>query len=397
MPPRLSRAGSMAKGGWGHDACFKWWGSSVPRYRIDRSDGRCCRVDAHGVGRCGRRGFGARCADRGDGDGRPGSGHGLVDGAVGRRRLPAHRRTSSRPTSGAPPGSRSRRPPPPRPSPGSPTAPRTRSRWRPPTTSAPAAVRSPTQPRRRRCPARPRRTRRRGLARPRARGRPARTGGRRSPATWSPPYIRRRAAPSMFGSTATTQAITGLTNGTSVPIKVAAMNASARPGRRPSPTRTPATTVPTRRPSARRGRRRPGAVSGPPRLRRRVAHHGLRGHAVHRGRGADAGPVQRRPRPRRPSPGWRTATYTFTVAAINAVGTGRRRRPRTPSPPRGAGRPDHRVRDGRERQGDRLLDGTGVDGGSPITGYVVTPYIGAFTQPVAARSTRPPPRRPHRV
>ena len=111
----------------------------------------------------------------------------------------------------------------------------------------------------------------------------------------------------------------------------------------------------------------------------------LQDHARHRLDGADADHGRRRRRrPRRTTiTGLTTGTtYTFTVQAINAAGNGpgvralervtprpRWRRRRRPASPR---------RPASSRPGE--LDARRSDGGSPITGYTVTPYIGATAQ-----------------
>ena len=88
--------------------------------------------------------------------------------------------------------------------------------------------------------------------------------------------------------------------------------------------------------------------------------------------------------------------YTFKVAAINSVGTGSpvgsvqlgHSRP----PPR---RAHHRHGHQRQRLGHPHLDGAGLQRRvRPITGYVVTPYIGGVARRLPRPSTRrPPPRR----
>ena len=74
-------------------------------------------------------------------------------------------------------------------------------------------------------------------------------------------------------------------------------------------------------------------------------------------------------------------SYTFTVTAVNALGTGPASPLRTRWSPTGPpGRPDDHRGHGRQLLGDPDLDGT-RDNGSPITGYIVTPFIAGVAQP----------------
>ena len=73
--------------------------------------------------------------------------------------------------------------------------------------------------------------------------------------------------------------------------------------------------------------------------------------------------------------------YTFTVAAINAVGTGRRRRHRTPvTPATTPGAPTIGTATAGNASATVTWTAPSSNGGSPVTGYVVTPYIGATAQ-----------------
>ena len=75
---------------------------------------------------------------------------------------------------------------------------------------------------------------------------------------------------------------------------------------------------------------------------------------------------------------WDDATDRATSTTCRS----RRRRPRRPRR-----RADRRRRRRRRRLGRALVDGAGLDGGSPITSYRITPYIGATAQTAIVTGT----------
>ena len=183
-----------------------------------------------------------------------------------------------------------------------------------------------------------------------------------------------------FNSTATSQTVTGLTNGTTYTFTVAAKNGN---GTGPQSVASGAVTVgapvaPTNVSGSAGQRVGGGVVDGAG--EQRVGDHRLRGDAVHRHR--------RRRRRERSTPtatsqtitGLTNATtYTFTVAAKNGNGTGPQ------SVASGAvtvGAPVAPTNvSAVPGNGSAVVSWTApANNGSAITGYVVTPYVGAAAQ-----------------
>src|SRR4029079_3082125 len=74
-------------------------------------------------------------------------------------------------------------------------------------------------------------------------------------------------------------------------------------------------------------------------------------------------------------------TYTFTVAAINAIGTGPDSTPSNPVTvaPTEPGPPIIGTATAGNGRATVSWTAPTLDGGSPITGYIVTPYVSTFT------------------
>jgi titin len=200
------------------------------------------------------------------------------------------------------------------------------------------------------------------------------------------PYIGAVAQPTQtFNSTATSQNVTGLTNGTSYTFTVAAKNV-----------------VGTGSPSAASNAVTPATVPGAPTIGTATAGNAqatvtwtapasdggsaITGYVVTPYIGAVA---------QSPVPFNSTATsqvvtgltngttYTFTVAAVNGVGTGPESAASNAVTPSGATAPGAPTNvNGLPGNGKVTLSWTAPasNGGSSITGYVVTPYIGATAQ-----------------
>ncbi len=218
------------------------------------------------------------------------------------------------------------------------------------------------------------------------------------------PYIGATAqTPVVFNSTATTQTITGLTNGTAYTFKVKATNAAGTAGLRRDSTQASSAITPRTVPGAPYQRHRhPGQHHGRPHLdrtgfERRVRHHRLHGHALHRCHRPDPRRLQlHRHHPDHHRPHQRHRLH------VQGQGHQRRRHRRPadssgPQPPPPSPRSPHGVPGaptsvtGTPGNTQVALSWTAPssDGGSPITGYTVTPSIGATAQtPVALRLHR---------
>jgi hypothetical protein len=221
---------------------------------------------------------------------------------------------------------------------------------------------------------------------------PASNGGSPITGYTVTPFIGATAqTPVVFNSTATAQTITGLANGTAYTFKVKATNAAGTG----TDSAASATLTPRSLPSA------PTGVSGTPGNGQVVlswsapASNGgspITGYTVtpYLGATAQTPVVFNSTATTQTITGLTNGTaYTFKVAAVTAAGTGASSAassaitPRTvPGAPTGVS--------GTPGNGQVILSWTAPasNGGSPITGYTVTPSIGATTQtPVAFSST----------
>ena len=158
----------------------------------------------------------------------------------------------------------------------------------------------------------------------------------------------------------------------------------------------PAPGTPDRRDGDRRASVGDGLVDG---AGERRPGHLLHGHAVHRRDGADAEDDDRHAADDRTTISGLTGgtAYTFKVRAANLAGSGPASAASnsvTPHEPDRAGRADRR-RGARPTSQAAIVSWTAPasDGGSAITGYTVTPYIGATaqtaTQAGASATSRP--------
>ena len=210
------------------------------------------------------------------------------------------------------------------------------------------------------------------------------------------PYIGGVAqSPVTFDSTATTQTVTGLTNGSTYTFTVAASNAfGTGPKSAASNPVTPATVpgAPTIG-AATTGNQAATISWNPP-----VSNGGspITGYVVT----PYIGGVAQAPVPFNSTATTQTVTgltngttYRFAVQAINAVGTGAYSDVSAPVTPGTPDAPTIGAAVAGDAQATVSWTAPLSDGGSPITGYVVTPYVG-MRRDRRSRSTRPPPPRP---
>ena len=279
------------------------------------------------------------------------------------------------------------------PSPASRTAPRTRSRWRRSTPSAPG----PTRRRHRRSrPSPPRRCRaRRPASRaPRATARwrsrwtaPASNGGSPITSYRVTPYIGTTAQTAInTGSTATSFTVTGLTNGTAYTFTVAAINAvgtgaeSAASRRRSRPARR--CRVRRRRVAGTAGNGSVALDVDGAGLERRQRDHGYR-VTPYIGTTAQTAIIDRVDRDElhghRPDERHRVHVHGRRDQRASAPARTRPRRPRS-RPRTVPGAPTGGRRHGGQGQVALTWTAPASNGGSAITGYRVTPFIGTTAQ-----------------
>ena len=190
----------------------------------------------------------------------------------------------------------------------------------------------------------------------------------------------------VFNSVGTTQVVPGLTNGTQYRFRVAAINAiGTGPLSTASNPVTPFAVVPGRT-DDRRGRarqRRGDRVVDGAGVERWIADHGLRGDAVRRLLRLPGRDLQL-PRTTQTVTGLTNGTsYRFRVAAINAVGTGAASATSNPAviPATVPNAPTIGSPCAATPRSTLSWTAPGFNGGRPITGYSVTPYIAGVPQP----------------
>ena len=197
------------------------------------------------------------------------------------------------------------------------------------------------------------------------------------------PYITGTAQTAQtFNSTATTETVTGLTNGTAYTFKVAAINAIGTGSQSAaSNSVTPATTpgAPTI------GTATAGTASASVTWTAPASNGGaaITGYVVTPYIGGTAQTAQtfNSTATTETVTGLSNSAYTFTVAAINSVGTGAASaQSNTVTPVTAPGAPTIGTATGANASASVTWTAPSATGGDPITGYVVTPYIGGTAQ-----------------
>lgn len=199
------------------------------------------------------------------------------------------------------------------------------------------------------------------------------------------PYIGASARPSLtFHSDATTQIVTGLTNGTTYTFKVAAINVAGTGLASTSSNSVTPVTVPDAPgpPSVAGGNSKVTVSWTAPAFNGGSA---VTGYVVT----PSIGSLQLTPITFSSTATSQTVegltngtTYTFKVAAINAVGTGAQSAPSTAVTPApvAPGAPTALLGGSGDRKVTLSWVGPSDNGGSSVTGYVVTPFIGSIAQ-----------------
>ncbi|MGN6696131.1 MAG: fibronectin type III domain-containing protein [Aquihabitans sp.] len=201
------------------------------------------------------------------------------------------------------------------------------------------------------------------------------------------PYIGATAqTPVVFNSTATTQDITGLTNGTAYTFKVAATNGSGTGADSTASAAITPRTVPGA-PTGVNGTAGDSKVTLSWTAPGSNGGSAVTGYTVtpYIGASAQTPAVFNSTGTTQDITGLTNGTaYTFKVAATNAAGTGADSAASAAITPVGLpGAPTAVSGNPGNGQVDLSWTAPVADGGSPITGYVVTPFIGASAQPAS--------------
>jgi Bacterial Ig-like domain (group 3)/Fibronectin type III domain len=225
---------------------------------------------------------------------------------------------------------------------------------------------------------------------------PADTGGTPIQSYEITPYVGTTAQPPIeTGSSVTGRTITGLTNGTTYTFTVAAKNALGMgPASSPSGAVTPASATVPSAPTAVQGTPRDGAVGLSWTAPASDGGSSITSYTI-------TPSINGTPQPQVVTGSSSTSAivngltdgtaYTFTVAATNSAGTGSNSAASAPVTPAGATVPGAptAVQVSPENGGaDLSWTAPASDGGSSITGYKITPYIGSTAQtPISTGSS----------